>query len=121
MNIKVKKLIEKHIKLIDNENFYQLFINANIQAFSDQSMNQLIKILEDIGFDTLAVRKKLFAETLDESVTPFLSGTVDLMQHIDLTFFKRLGLDDNQIIDAINRYATKVKVDPLTMMPEIRK
>ena len=119
MKANVKKLIEKHIKLIENENFYQLFINANYQAFNDDSINQLIKIIEDIGFDTLDIRKKLFAEVLDESITPFQSGNIDVMQHIDLVFYNKLGLDDTQIIDAVNKYSTKAKVDPLTLMMEI--
>ena len=120
MRVNVKKLIEKHIKLIENENFRQLFINANYQAFSDDSMNELIKIIEDIGYNTLDIRKELFAEVLDESVTPFMSGTIDIMQHIELVFYNRLALDDMQIIEAVNKHSTKAKVDPLTMMMEMR-
>lgn len=119
MRLNVKKLIEKHIKLIEKENFYQVFTNANYQAFNDDAMNELIKIFEDIGYNTLDIRKELFAEVLDESLTPFMSGTIDIMQHIDLVLYNRLGLDDMQIVEAVNKYATKAKVDPLNMMMEI--
>lgn len=119
MRPNVKKLIETHIKLIEYEDFYQLFANANYRAFNDDSMNELIKIIEDIGYNTLSIRKKLFAEVLDESISPFRAGNIDIMQHITLALDNRLGLDDMQIIEATNKYATKVKVDPLTLMMEI--
>lgn len=115
MRIKVKKLIENHIKLIENENFYQLFINANYMHFDDDDMDQLIKIINDVGYNTLDLRKGLFALIFEESITPFLEGRIGLADHLNACFDNVLGLTTDEIVDIINN-GNKAHVDHNYMM-----
>ena len=112
MRIKVKNLIEKHIKLIENENFWQLFMNANCMHFNNDDMDALIDILEnDLGMNTLKSRSDLFIELFEESVTPFMTGRVSLENHIEYCFENDLQLTYEQMADLINKNSNKAKVD----------
>lgn len=103
MRTKVKKLIEKHIKLIESGNVYQLFINANYMHFDDDDMRALINILEnDLSIPTLRVRKKLFGELFKESLLPFKSGQIELDYHLNEVFDNVLGLSMDEIVTVIN-------------------
>lgn len=117
MRVKVKKLIEKHIKLIENENFYQLFINANYMHFNNDDMDELIDILENyLGMETLQSRIELFIELFNESITPFITGRVSLENHIEYCFDNDLQLSYEQMSDIINKNSNKAKVDKNFMM-----
>lgn len=116
MRIKVKKLIEKHIKLIESGNIYQVFVNANYNAFNDDDMDELIDILEnDLYIPTLELRKRLFAELFKESLSPFKSGQVELANHLNEVFYNVLGLTTDEIVDIINN-GNKAYVDHNYMM-----
>ena len=112
MRAKVEKLIEKHIGLIENENFYQLFMNANYMHFNNDDMDALIEILEDyLGMETLQYRADLFIELFEESITPFMTGRVSLENHIEYCFDNDLQLTYEQMADLINKNSNKAKVD----------
>lgn len=115
MRIKVKKLIEKHINLIENENFYQLFMNANHMHFDDDEMDELISIIDKIGYNTLEVRKELFASIFDESIAVFSEGRIGLADHLNECFDNMLGLTTDEIVDIINN-GDKAYVDHNYMM-----
>lgn len=111
MRLRVKTLIEKHIKLIESGNIYQLFINANYNAFNDDDMDELINILEnDLYISTLETRKRLFAELFEESINPFLEGRISLADHLNEMFYNILGLSTDEIVDIINN-GNKAYVD----------
>ena len=115
MRLRVKKLIEKHVGLIENESFYQLFINANYLHFNDD-MDELIDVLDNqLGFYTLEYRKELFALMFDESITPFLEGRIGLADHLNACFDNILGLTTDEIVDIINN-GNKAYVDHNYMM-----
>lgn len=116
MRSRVKKLIENHIKLIESGNLYQLFVNANYNAFNDDDMDELVSILEnDLYIHTLEIRKKLFAELFDESITPFLEGRIGLADHLNECFYNVLSLTTDEIVDIINN-GNKAYVDHNYMM-----
>lgn len=116
MRTRVKKLIENHIKLIEDENFYQLFVNANYNAFNDDDIDELISILEnDLYISTLEIRKKLFADIFDASISPFLEGRIGLADHLNECFYNVLGLTTDEIVDIIND-GNKAYVDHNYMM-----
>ena len=116
MRIKVKKLIEKHIKLIEDENFYQLFANANYMHFDDDDMDELVDLLDNqLGFYTIEYRKELFALIFDESITPFLEGRIGLADHLNGCFDNVLSLTTDEIVDIINN-GNKASVDHNYMM-----
>lgn len=103
MRLKVKKLIEKHIKLIESGNIYQVFVNANYNAFNDDDMDELIDILEnDLYISTLEIRKRLFGEVFKESLSLFKSGQVELANHLNNLFYNILGLSTDEIVTIIN-------------------
>lgn len=103
MRTRVKKLIEKHIKLIESGNLYQLFVNANCNAFNDDDMDELINILEnDLSIPTLEIRKRLFSELFEQSLSPFKAGQVELANHLNEVFYNILGLSTDEIVIIIN-------------------
>ena len=116
MRIKVKKLIENHIKLIENGSILQLLQNANYMHFNDDDIDELISILEnDLYIPTLEIRKKLFADIFDASISPFLEGRVGLADHLNACFDNILGLTTDEIVDIINN-GNKAHVDHNYMM-----
>ena len=117
MRVKVKKLIENHIKLIENENIMQLLMNANYMHFNNDDMDNLIEILEDeLKINTLPAREELFISMFEDSITPFMSGRVSLENHIEYCFDNDLQLSYEQMSDIINKNSHKVKVDKNFMM-----
>ena len=117
MRIKVKKLIENHIKLIENENFYQLFVNANYMHFNNDDMDELVSLLDNqLGISTIEYRRELFVLIFDESITPFMSGRVSLENHIEYCFDNDLHLTYEEMADLINEKSDKAKVDKNFMM-----
>ena len=117
MRVKVKKLIEKHIKLIENGNIMQLLINANYMHFNNDDMDNLIEILEDdLKINTLPAREVLFITMLDNSITPFMTGRASLETHIEYCFDNDLQLSYEQMADIINEHSNKAKVDKNFML-----
>ena len=116
MRIKVKKLIENHIKLIENGSILQLLQNANYMHFNDDDMDELVYVLDNqLGFSTIEYRKELFALIFDESITPFLEGRIGLADHLNGCFDNVLGLTTDEIVDIINN-GNKASVDHNYMM-----
>ena len=116
MRTKVKKLIENHIKLIENEQFYQLFTNANYMHFTDDDMDELVDLLDNqLGISTIDYRKELFALIFDESITPFLEGRIGLADHLNACFDNVLSLTTDEIVDIINN-GNKAHVEHNYMM-----
>ena len=104
------------MKLIESWNIYQLFVNANYNAFNDDDIDELISILEnDLYIPTVEIRKKLFAELFDESITPFLEGRIGLADHLNECFYNVLGLTTDEIVDIIND-GNKAYIDHNYMM-----
>ena len=117
MRVKVKKLIENHIKLIENESIMQLLINANYMHFNNDDMDNLIEILEDeLKINTLPSREELFIIMFEDSITPFITGRVSLENHIEYCFDNDLQLSYEQMSDIINKNSNKAKVDKNFMM-----
>ena len=117
MRASVKKLIEKHIKLIENESIMQLFMNANYMHFNNDDMDNLIEILEDeLKINTLPAREELFIAMFEDSITPFMTGRVSLENHIEYSFDNDLQLSYEQMSDIINKNSNKAKVDKNFMM-----
>ena len=117
MRIKVKKLIENHIKLIENESIMQLLMNANYMHFNNDDMDELIEILEDeLKINTLPARAELFIAMFEDSITPFMSGRVSLENHIEYCFDNYLHLTYEEMADLINEKSNKAKVDKNFMM-----
>ena len=117
MRVKVKKLIENHIKLIENESIMQLFMNANHMHFNNDDMDNLIEILEDeLKINTLPARIELFIAMFEDSITPFMTGRVSLENHIEYSFDNDLQLSYEQMSDIINENSKKAKVDKNFMM-----
>lgn len=117
MRVKVKKLIENHIKLIESGNIYQLFINANYMHFNNDDMDNLIEILEDeLKIHTLPARAELFIIMFENSITPFIDGRISLEDHVESCFDNDLQLSYEQMSDIINENSNKAKVDKNFMM-----
>ena len=117
MRVKVKKLIEKHIKLIEAENISLLLSNANYMHFNNDDMDELIEILEnDLKIETLPARVELFISMFEDSITPFMTGKVNLDNHIEYCFDNDLHLSYEQMADIINEHSNKAKVDKNFMM-----
>ena len=117
MRVKVKKLIEDHIRLVETGNILQLLINANYRHFNNDDMDNLISILEDeLKIETLPTRVELFTAMFEDSITPFMTGRVSLENHIEYCFDNHLQLSYEQMSDIINENSDKVKVDKNYMM-----
>ena len=114
MNLTIKHFIEDNIKLIDDNQFMELFQVAIIEAeLNEYEFSQLCKYLEDADIQVNHIRDELFVDLFNQYMevneNDYEQNDADRLEEMMdcMSTAVCLGLDAPHIVELLNKWATK--------------